>query len=118
MRLPAAAGRLMQAEVEALSRALENPERPLIALVGGAKISTKLELLGNLIARVDILVLGGGMANTFLHAQGTAVGPLAVRAGHGRDRAPDHGRRRRPRAAKWCCRSTAGSRASSRPEPN
>ena len=73
-RLPAAAGRLMQAEVEALSRALENPERPLIALVGGAKISTKLELLGNLIAKVDILVLGGGMANTFLHAQGTAVG--------------------------------------------
>ena len=73
-RLPAAAGRLMQAEVEALSKALENPERPLIALVGGAKISTKLELLGNLIARVDIMVLGGGMANTFLHAKGTPVG--------------------------------------------
>jgi len=73
-RLPAAAGRLMQAEVEALSNALEHPERPLAALVGGAKVSTKLELLGNLIEKVDVLVLGGGMANTFLHARGTAVG--------------------------------------------
>jgi phosphoglycerate kinase len=73
-RLPAAAGRLMQAEVEALSRALEEPDRPLAALVGGAKISTKLELLGNLIAKVDLLILGGGMANTFLFAQGTPVG--------------------------------------------
>jgi phosphoglycerate kinase len=73
-RLPAAAGRLMQAEVEALSKALEHPARPLAALVGGAKVSTKLELLGNLIAKVDLLVLGGGMANTFLHARGTAVG--------------------------------------------
>ena len=73
-RLPAAAGRLMQAEVEALSRALENPERPLAAVVGGAKVSTKLDLLGNLIDRVDLLVLGGGMANTFLFARGTPVG--------------------------------------------
>ena len=73
-RLPAAAGRLMQAEVEALTRALDDPERPLVALVGGAKVSTKLELLGNLIARVDVMVLGGGMANTFLFAQGTPVG--------------------------------------------
>ena len=73
-RLPAAAGRLMQAEVEALSRALDHPHRPLIALVGGAKVSTKLELLGNLIARVDLLVLGGGMANTFLFARGVGVG--------------------------------------------
>jgi phosphoglycerate kinase len=73
-RLPAAAGRLMQAEVEALSRALDHPERPLAALVGGAKVSTKLELLGNLIARVDALVLGGGMANTFLLARGVEVG--------------------------------------------
>jgi phosphoglycerate kinase len=74
LRLPAVAGRLMQAEVEALSRALEHPERPLAALVGGAKVSTKLELLGNLIAKVDVLVLGGGMANTFLFARGVAVG--------------------------------------------
>jgi phosphoglycerate kinase len=73
-RLPAAAGRLMQAEIEALTRALDAPDRPLAALVGGAKVSTKLEVLGNLIARVDLLVLGGGMANTFLFAQGTAVG--------------------------------------------
>jgi phosphoglycerate kinase len=73
-RLPAAAGRLMQAEVEALSRALDDPERPLVALVAGAKVSTKLELLGNLIARVDVMVLGGGMANTFLFAEGTPVG--------------------------------------------
>jgi len=73
-RLPAAAGRLMQAEVEALSRALDHPERPLAALVGGAKVSTKLELLGNLVERVDLLVLGGGMANTFLLARGVEVG--------------------------------------------
>ena len=73
-RLPAAAGRLMQAEVEALSRALDHPERPLAALVGGAKVSTKLQLLGNLIEKVDLLVLGGGMANTFLLARGVEVG--------------------------------------------
>jgi phosphoglycerate kinase len=73
-RLPSAAGRLMQAEVEALTRALEAPDRPLAALVGGAKVSTKLELLGNLIEKVDLLVLGGGMANTFLFARGTRVG--------------------------------------------
>jgi phosphoglycerate kinase len=73
-RLPSAAGRLMQAEIEALTRALDAPERPLAALVGGAKVSTKLELLGNLIERVDLLVLGGGMANTFLFARGLPVG--------------------------------------------
>jgi phosphoglycerate kinase len=73
-RLPSAAGRLMQAEVEALTRALDAPDRPLAALVGGAKVSTKLELLGNLIEKVDLLVLGGGMANTFLFARGTPVG--------------------------------------------
>ena len=73
-RLPAAAGRLMQAEVEALTRALDDPERPLMALVGGAKVSTKLELLGNLIERVDLMVLGGGMANTFLFAEGKPIG--------------------------------------------
>ncbi len=73
-RLPAAAGRLMQAEIEALTQALDAPDRPLAALVGGAKVSTKLEVLGNLIERVDLLVLGGGMANTFLSAKGTPVG--------------------------------------------
>jgi phosphoglycerate kinase len=71
--LPAAAGRLMQAELDSLGAALENPARPLVALVGGAKISTKLELLGNLLDRVDALVVGGAMANTFLHARGLDV---------------------------------------------
>ena len=72
--LPAAAGRLMQAELEALTKALEKPERPVCAVVGGAKISTKLDLLGNLVTKVDMLALGGGMANTFLYAQGVDVG--------------------------------------------
>jgi phosphoglycerate kinase len=73
-RLPCAAGRLMQAEIEALTRVLEDPERPVVSIVGGAKISTKLELLGNLIGKVDGLILGGGMANTFLLAKGIAIG--------------------------------------------
>ncbi|QIB33397.1 phosphoglycerate kinase [Ancylobacter pratisalsi] len=72
--LPAYAGRCMQEEIEALAKALEAPERPVLAVVGGAKVSSKLELLGNLVARVDILVIGGGMANTFLAAQGKDVG--------------------------------------------
>ena len=72
--LPAAAGRLMQAELDSLGAALERPARPLVALVGGAKISTKLELLGNLLDKVDALVVGGAMANTFLHARGLDVG--------------------------------------------
>lgn len=73
-RLPSAAGRLMQAELEALSKALAQPVRPVAALVGGSKISTKLDLLNNLVAKVDVLVLGGGMANTFLAARGVPVG--------------------------------------------
>jgi len=72
--LPAYAGRTMQAEIEALAKALEQPERPVLAVVGGAKVSSKLELLGNLVKKVDILVIGGGMANTFLAAIGKAVG--------------------------------------------
>ncbi|WP_431857049.1 phosphoglycerate kinase [Azospirillum sp.] len=72
--LPSAAGRLMQQELEALTKALEKPERPVCAVVGGAKISTKLDLLGNLVGKVDMLALGGGMANTFLYAQGVDVG--------------------------------------------
>ena len=72
--LPAYAGRTMQAEIEALSKALEKPERPVAAVVGGAKISTKLELLGNLVKKVDILIIAGGMANTFLAAQGKKIG--------------------------------------------
>ena len=72
--LPAFAGRTMQQEIEALSKALEAPQRPVLAVVGGAKVSSKLDLLGNLVRKVDILVIGGGMANTFLAAQGKAVG--------------------------------------------
>ena len=72
--LPAYAGRAMQAELDALARALETPRRPVAAIVGGAKVSTKLELLGNLCAEVECLIIGGGMANTFLAARGIAVG--------------------------------------------
>ncbi|MDB5381670.1 MAG: pgk [Rhodospirillales bacterium] len=72
--LPSYAGRLMQAELEALDAALGHPARPVVAIVGGAKVSTKLDLLGNLARRVDVLVIGGAMANTFLAAQGHAMG--------------------------------------------
>jgi phosphoglycerate kinase len=72
--LPGYAGRAMQAELDALGRALEHPERPLAAIVGGAKVSTKLDLLGNLLDKVDALIIGGAMANTFLAALGRQVG--------------------------------------------
>ncbi|WP_129792946.1 phosphoglycerate kinase [Sphingosinicella sp. CPCC 101087] len=73
-RLPAYAGRAMQAELEALERALGRPERPVAAVVGGAKVSTKLDVLRHLVAKVDHLIIGGGMANTFLAARGVDVG--------------------------------------------
>jgi phosphoglycerate kinase len=72
--LPAFAGRSMQAELEALKQALLNPQRPVIAIVGGAKVSTKLDLLANLVGKTQYLVIAGGMANTFLSAQGVNVG--------------------------------------------
>ena len=72
--LPAAAGRLMEAELKALDAALGNPQRPVVAVVGGAKVSTKLDLLGNLVDKVEHLVIGGGMANTFLLAKGVEIG--------------------------------------------
>lgn len=72
--LPAYAGRTMQAELEALEKGLGNPARPVLAIVGGAKVSTKIDLLLNLVRKVDGLVIGGGMANTFLAARGTEVG--------------------------------------------
>jgi len=72
--LPSFAGRLMEEELRALEAALGSPERPVVAVVGGAKVSSKLELLGNLVLKVDHLVIGGGMANTFLVAQGIEVG--------------------------------------------
>src|SRR3954465_1429546 len=77
-KLTAYAGRTMQAELEALGKALDAPKKPVIAIVGGAKVSTKLELLENLVARVEALVIGGAMANTFLHAQGIKVGKSLV----------------------------------------
>ncbi len=73
-RLPAYAGRTMQAELEALEKALTTPKRPVMAVVGGAKVSSKIDLLANLVKKVDTLVIGGGMANTFLAAQGKDVG--------------------------------------------
>ena len=73
-RLPAYAGRLMQAELEALEAALGGAQRPTAAVIGGAKVSSKLDLLGHVLDRVDVLIIGGGMANTFLNAQGTKVG--------------------------------------------
>src|SRR6185312_6929928 len=71
--LPAAAGRAMEAELKALDRALDNPRQPVIALVGGAKVSSKIDLLENLVGKVEALVIGGGMANTFLFALGLQV---------------------------------------------
>src|SRR4030081_3024960 len=73
-KLPAYAGRTMQAELDALGKALDHPAKPVIAIIGGAKVSTKIDLLENLVRKVDALVIGGGMANTFLHAQGTGIG--------------------------------------------
>ncbi len=79
--LPACAGRLMEAEINALTRALDHPDHPVAAIIGGAKISSKLALLGNLVGRVDALVIGGAMANTFLAAHGQAVGTSLQEAG-------------------------------------
>jgi phosphoglycerate kinase len=73
-KLPGYAGRTMQAELDALDKALEAPTKPVVAIIGGAKVSTKIDLLENLVSKVDALVIGGGMANTFLHAQGVGVG--------------------------------------------
>ena len=81
LHLPAYAGRLMQRELEALDAALGSPQRPVMAVVGGSKVSTKLDLLGNLCTRVDCLVIGGAMANTFLAAQGIGVGRSLQEAG-------------------------------------
>ncbi|MFL5041720.1 MAG: phosphoglycerate kinase, partial [Xanthobacteraceae bacterium] len=76
--LPSYAGLLMMAEITALGEALEQPERPVMAIAGGAKVSTKIEVLSNLVARMDVLVVGGGMANTFLLANGIKIGTSFV----------------------------------------
>ena len=80
----------MQEELEALEKALGHPEHPVVAIVGGAKISSKLELLANLIRKVDALVIGGGMANTFLAAKGAGDRQVAERAGPADDGEADH----------------------------
>src|SRR6201999_2420110 len=80
--LPNAAGRSMQAELTHLEKALGNPERPLMAVVGGAKVSTKIALLENLVARVETLVIGGAMANTFLAAEGLNIGKSLYEPDH------------------------------------
>jgi phosphoglycerate kinase len=80
--LPSAAGRAMEAELTHLKKALGDPERPLLAVVGGAKVSTKIELLQNLVSRVEVLVIGGAMANTFLAAEGIAMGKSLYEADH------------------------------------
>ena len=80
--LPSAAGRSMQAELTALSKALNDPERPLMAVIGGAKVSTKIALLENLVKKVEVLVIGGAMANTFLAAEGINVGKSLYEADH------------------------------------
>jgi phosphoglycerate kinase len=95
--LPAYAGRSMQAELEALGKGLDAPEHPVVAIVGGAKVSTKIDLLENLVAKVDALVIGGGMANTFLNAIGISIGrslcekDLAATAQRIMDRAKETG---------------------------
>jgi len=72
--LPAYAGPAMMSEIEALTLALEKPRRPVAALIGGAKVSTKIDVLSNLVAKVNLLVIGGAMANTFLHVEGCGIG--------------------------------------------
>ena len=84
----------MEAELKALEAALGNPERPVAAVVGGAKVSTKLDVLKHLVGKVDHLIIGGGMANTFLAARGVDVGKIALRARPDRHRRGDPRRRR------------------------
>ena len=114
--LPAYAGRLMQAELEALDAALGNPVRPVAAVVGGAKVSTKLELLGNLVAKVDVLVIGGAMANTFLAAQGMAVGKSLQEAEMHDTARGILAQAGRP-GARSCCRSMRWSRRELKANP-
>ena len=97
--LPADAGRTMQAELDALNKALEAPKKPVIAIVGGAKVSTKIDLLENLVSKVEALVIGGGMANTFLLAQGIGIGKSLAEKDLAHDRAADHGKSREANCA-------------------
>ena len=114
--LPAYAGRLMQAELEALDAALGNPVRPVAAIVGGAKVSTKLELLGNLVGKVNVLVIGGAMANTFLAAQGKGVGKSLQEAEMHGTALDILGKARQP-DARSCCRRDAVVAPEFKPNP-
>ena len=111
--LPSYAGPLLMEEINALRAALDKPKRPTAAVVGGAKVSTKIPVLENLLAKVDKLIIGGGMANTFLHAQGIAVANRCASrtSPRPRSRSSRPPRRGVPRS---CCRSMRSSRGSSR----
>ena len=113
--LPSFAGRAMEAELKALEQALGNPERPVAAVVGGAKVSTKLAVLGHLVGKVDHLIIGGGMANTFLAARGVDVGKsLCEHDLTGEAERDLRSRRGRP-AARSICPTTWSWRRNSRP---
>ena len=111
-KLIAYPGRAMQAELEALKKAFETPQHPVAAIVGGAKISTKLDLLGHLLEKVDTLIIGGGMANTFLAAQGKAGRQIALRKRSDPGGARDSGQGQIAASARSCCRSTSSWRRS------
>ena len=113
--LPSFAGRAMEAELNALERALGDPERPVAAVVGGAKVSTKLAVLGHLVGKVDHLIIGGGMANTFLAARGVNVGKSLCEHELTGEANAHFRRARKRRAARSTCPTTSSSRRSSRP---
>ena len=112
--IPSVAGRLMQAELEALEGALEKPEHPVAAVVGGAKISTKLDVLGNLVSRVDQLIIGGAMANTFLNAKGVGIGKSLCEHDMAESARRDHERGGEGRLRDRPAERRGGRRASSR----
>ena len=114
-KLPAYAGRTMQAELDALAKALEAPTKPVIAIIGGAKVSTKIDLLENLVSKVDALVIGGGMANTFLHAQGRRRSASRWRKRTSPRPRCGSSTRPKPPIAPSSCRWTPWSRFISRP---
>ena len=115
--IPAYAGRAMEAELKALQLALETPKRPVIAIVGGAKVSTKLDLLGNLVKKVDALVIGGAMANTFLLAQGYGVGKSLAEGDLVETARAHSAKPPKTRNAPSSCPSMASSPRNSRPVP-
>ena len=105
--LPAVAGFLMLKEIEELGNVLTNPDRPMAAILGGAKISSKLGVIRNLLTKVDCLLLGGGMASTFLKAHGVPVGDSLVEDDQLEAANDSHGLRRHRAACPCCCRPTS-----------